>query len=61
MSPHDGDAELCNVIKGKPSWSSAFLIGALNGSPHYGRVIRYSMFGEKGKDSRGCVASTVET
>ena len=48
-----------NVIQGKPSWSSAFLIGSLNGSPHYGKV-KYSMFGEKGKDSRGCVASTVD-
>ena len=48
-----------HVIKGKPSWSSAFLIGALNGSPYYERVT-YSMFGEKGKDSRGCVASTVD-
>ena len=48
-----------HVIKGKPSWSSAFLIGALNGSPHY-TPIRFSMTGEKGKDSRGCVASTVE-
>ena len=47
------------VIHGKPSWSSAFLIGALNGSLHYEKV-KYSMFGEKGKDSRGCVASTVD-
>ena len=48
-----------NVIRGKPSWSSAFLIGSLNGSLHYGKVT-YTMFGEKGKDSRGCVASTVD-
>ena len=47
------------VIHGKPSWSSAFLIGALNGSPHY-TPIRFVMSGEKGKDSRGCVAITVE-
>ena len=47
------------VIHGKPSWSSAFLIGALNGSPHY-TPMRFSMTGEKGKDSRGCVAITTE-
>ena len=48
-----------HVIKGKPSWSSAFLIGALNGSPNY-TPIRFVMSGEKGKDSRGCVATTVD-
>ena len=48
-----------HIIKGKPSWSSAFLIGSLNGSQHYEKVT-YRMFGEKGKDERGCVASTVD-
>ena len=48
-----------HVIHGKPSWSSVFLIGALNGSPHY-TAIKFSMSGEKGKDSRTCVATTVE-
>ena len=48
-----------HIIKGKPSWSSAFLIGALNRSPHY-TPMRFRMFGEKGKDTRGCVASTCE-
>ena len=48
-----------NIIRGKPSWSSAFLIGTLNSSPHY-TAIKFTMSGEKGKDSRKCVASTVE-
>ena len=48
-----------HVIHGKPSWSSVFLIGALNGSPHY-TPIKFHLSGEKGKDSRTCVASTVE-
>ena len=47
------------VIQGRPSWSSAFLIGSLNGSPHYTKM-RFVMSGEKGKDSRGCVATTVD-
>ena len=48
-----------NVIRGKPSWSSVFLIGALNGSPHY-TAIKFILSGEKGKDSRTCVATTTE-
>ena len=48
-----------NVIRGKPSWSSVFLIGALNGSPHY-TAVKFSLSGEKGKDSRTCVATTTE-
>lgn len=48
-----------HVIKGKPSWSSAFLIGSINGSPRY-ETVTYRMFGEKGTDGRGCVASTVD-
>ena len=40
VTANEGDRPLMvmqnlHVIHGKPSWSSAFLIGALNGSPRY--------------------------
>jgi len=42
-----------DIIRGKPSWSSKFLISALRNSPRFSKI-EFVMFGERGKDSKGC-------
>ena len=41
-----------HVIKGKPSWSASFLIGAVNASGRFG-PLRFREVGDEGKDSWG--------
>jgi hypothetical protein len=45
------------IVHGKPSWSSTFLIAAINNCGRF-NPLRYEMTGEG--DSRGCVAWTTE-
>lgn len=47
------------VVHGRPGWSSKFLIATFN---HCGRftAVKYEFFGEKGKDSWGCRATSTE-
>lgn len=44
-----------HVIQGKPSWSAAFLIGAVNSSGRFS-PLRYEIEGEPGKDGCRCRA-----
>lgn len=48
-----------NVIYGKPSFSSAFLIACFNQLRRF-TTIRYIFTGERGTDSWGCKAATME-
>lgn len=43
------------VVHGKPAWSSQFLIACINKSGRFS-PLRYTMTGEKGTDSFGCIA-----
>ncbi|MEI1276632.1 hypothetical protein V8G45_27580 [Klebsiella pneumoniae] len=47
------------VVHGRPGWSAKFLIATFN---HCGRftAVKYEFFGEKGTDSWGCRASSIE-
>ena len=45
-----------NVIKGKPSWSSAFIIAAVNQSGRFKTPLNYQMTGEASKGTLSCVA-----
>ena len=45
-----------NVIKGKPSWSSAFIIAAVNQSGRFKTPINYQMKGDWSKGDLECVA-----
>ena len=45
-----------NVIKGKPSWSSAFIIAAVNQSGRFKTPINYQMSGDWSKGNLECVA-----
>lgn len=47
------------VVYGRPSWSAQFLIATFNTCGRF-EAIRYKWIGERGKDSFGCVAWTVE-
>lgn len=44
-----------HVIKGRPSWSASFLIGAVNASGRFG-PLRFRQVGERGKPSFGFYA-----
>lgn len=48
-----------HVIQGKPSWSAAFLIGAVNSSGKFS-PIRYEIEGEPGKDGCRCRAYAMD-
>ena len=48
-----------NVIQGKPSWSTQFLISMFNGCGRFA-PIRYQATDEKGTDSQGIIAYTYE-
>lgn len=43
------------VISGRPAWSSAFIVAAINSTGRYS-PLQFRMTGERGKDSWGCVA-----
>lgn len=45
-----------NVIKGKPSWSSAFIIAAVNQSGRFKTPINYQMEGDATKGTLSCIA-----
>ena len=47
------------IVHGKPSWSSVFLLSALNSCGRYTSV-KYQFFGEEGTDEYGCYAHTIE-
>lgn len=44
-----------NIIQGRPSWSSQFIVAAVNGCGLFS-PLRYEMRGEEGTDSWGCRA-----
>lgn len=44
-----------NVIHGRPSWSSTYIIAAINSCGRFS-PLRFEMTGEVGKDTRTCVA-----
>lgn len=46
------------IVHGKPSWSSTFLIAAINGSGKFKAPLRFLMEGEK--ENRSCVAWTYD-
>lgn len=48
-----------HIVKGKPGWSSQFLIATFNQCGRFSSL-RYKWSGEKGKDSWGCRAWAVE-
>lgn len=48
-----------NVIKGKPSWSSAFIIAAVNQSGRFKTPINYQMSGDSSKGTLSCIAWAV--
>ena len=43
------------VINGRPSWSSPFIIAAINSTGRYS-PLQFRMTGERGSDSWGCIA-----
>ncbi len=45
-----------NVIKGKPSWSSAFIIAAVNQSGRFKTPLNYKMEGDSSKGTLSCIA-----
>ena len=45
-----------NVIKGKPSWSSAFIIAAVNQSGRFKTPLNYKMEGDAKKGTLSCIA-----
>ena len=45
-----------NVIKGKPSWSSAFIIAAVNQSGRFKTQLNYKVTGDWSKGDLSCVA-----
>lgn len=45
-----------NVIKGKPSWSSAFIIAAVNQSGRFKTQLNYKVTGDWGKGDLACIA-----
>lgn len=47
------------VVYGRPSWSAQFLIATFNTCGRF-EAIRYKWIGERGKDSFGCIAWTIE-
>lgn len=47
------------IVHGNPSWSSKFLIACFNKCGRFSSI-KYQFTGEKGKDSWGCIAQTVE-
>lgn len=47
------------IVHGKPGWSSQFLIACFNQSGRFSSI-KYRFTGEKGKDSWGCIAQTME-
>lgn len=47
------------VVYGRPSWSAQFLIATFNTCGRF-EAIRYRWVGDKGKDTYGCIAYTVE-
>jgi len=48
-----------NIIYGKPSWSSTFLIASINSCGRF-ESLRYKYIGEKNTDSWGCIAYTTD-
>lgn len=47
------------IVHGKPSWSSQFIIAALNSCGRF-KPLSFEMTGTKGKDDRTCIAWTLE-
>ena len=47
------------IVHGKPSWSSQFIISAVNSCGRF-RPLRFEMTGKKGTDERACIAWTTE-
>lgn len=47
------------IVYGRPGWSSQFLISTFNTSGRFS-ALRYQWVGEKGTDSYGCIAWTIE-
>lgn len=48
-----------NIIHGKPSWSSTFLISAINSSGRFDSL-KFKFIGEKNTDTWGCIAYCTE-
>lgn len=48
-----------DVIKGKPSWSSSFIISALNSCGRF-KPLRFEFSGEQGSEDYGCSAYTYD-
>ena len=48
-----------DIIKGKPSWSSSFIISALNSCGRF-KPLRFKFEGQKGTDNYGCRAVTID-
>lgn len=48
------------IVHGKPSWSSTFIISALNTCGKF-KPLRFDITGKENSDDRSCVAWTVET
>lgn len=47
------------IVHGKPSWSSQFIISAVNSCGRF-RPLRFELTGKEGAEDRNCVAWTVE-
>lgn len=48
-----------DIIQGKPSWSSKFLVSVVNECGKFSKI-KYRMTGTKGEDSWGCIAYMTE-
>jgi hypothetical protein len=48
-----------NIIQGRPSWGSPFLIATVNTCGRF-TALRFEFFGERGTDGFGCRASAME-
>jgi hypothetical protein len=47
------------IVHGKPSWSSQFIIAAVNSCGRF-KPLRFELTGDEGTDQRRCVAWTIE-
>ena len=47
------------IVHGRPSWSSQFIISAVNSCGRF-RPLRFEMLGKEGGDDRSCIAWTIE-
>lgn len=48
-----------HIIHGKPGWSSTFIVASINSSSRF-ESLQYEMSGEKGTESRACVAWAID-